>query len=75
VRTIARKRRPRPSRTPRVSRIARRDELARRADRLFARRLKQASITVVKTLADFDWSFNAKIPIDVITTSTSNRSA
>ena len=38
------------------------DELARRADRLFARRLKQAGITVVKTLADFDWSFNSKIP-------------
>ena len=38
------------------------DELARRADRLFARRLKQASITVMKTLADFDWTFNAKIP-------------
>jgi hypothetical protein len=27
------------------------DELARRADRLFARRLKQAGITVMKTLA------------------------
>jgi len=38
------------------------DELARRADRLFARRLKQAGITVVKTLAEFDWTFNAKIP-------------
>jgi len=38
------------------------DELARRADRLFARRLKQAGISVVKTLAEFDWSFNAKIP-------------
>ena len=38
------------------------DELARRADRLFARRLKQASVTVVKTLADFDWTFNPKIP-------------
>jgi len=38
------------------------DELARRADRLFARRLKQAGITVVKALADFDWSFNPKIP-------------
>jgi DNA replication protein DnaC len=36
------------------------DELARRADRLFARRLKQAGITVVKTLAD--WPFNPKIP-------------
>ena len=38
------------------------DELARRADRLFARRLKQAGITVVKALTDFDWSFNSKIP-------------
>jgi DNA replication protein DnaC len=38
------------------------DELARRADRLFARRLKQASITAVKTLADFEWTFNPKIP-------------
>lgn len=38
------------------------DELARRADRLFARRLKQAGITTVKTLADFDWAFNPKIP-------------
>jgi DNA replication protein DnaC len=38
------------------------DELARRADRLFARRLKQAGISVLKTLADFDWTFNAKIP-------------
>ena len=38
------------------------DELARRADRLFARRLKQAGINAVKTLAEFDWSFNAKIP-------------
>ncbi|WP_396225310.1 IS21-like element helper ATPase IstB [Gemmatimonas sp.] len=38
------------------------DELTRRADRLFARRLKQAGIITVKTLADFDWSFNPKIP-------------
>jgi DNA replication protein DnaC len=38
------------------------DELTRRADRLFARRLKQAGITTMKTLADFDWSFNPKIP-------------
>jgi DNA replication protein DnaC len=38
------------------------DELARRADRLFARRLKQAGITTEKTLADFDWTFNPKIP-------------
>ena len=38
------------------------DELTRRADRLIARRLKQAGITTVKTLADFDWRFNPKIP-------------
>jgi serine/threonine-protein kinase len=38
------------------------DELARRADRLFARRLKQAGITAEKTLADFEWTFNPKIP-------------
>lgn len=38
------------------------DELARRADRLFARRLKQAGIVTVKTLADFEWAFNPKLP-------------
>jgi DNA replication protein DnaC len=38
------------------------DELARRADRLFARRLKQAGIITVKTLADFEWTFNPKLP-------------
>ena len=38
------------------------DELARRADRLFARRLKQAGIIQVKELSGFDWSFNPKIP-------------
>ena len=38
------------------------DELARRADRLFARRLKQAGIVSVKTLADFEWAFNPKLP-------------
>jgi DNA replication protein DnaC len=38
------------------------DELARRSDRLFARRLKQADIRVIKELKDFDWSFNPKIP-------------
>jgi len=38
------------------------DELARRADRLFARRLKQAGIVQVKELSDFDFSFNPKIP-------------
>ncbi len=38
------------------------DELARRRDRLFSRRLKQAGIGEVKTLEDFDWSFNPKAP-------------
>src|SRR3954465_11031822 len=38
------------------------DELARRADRLFARRLKQAGITVVQDARDFEWSFNPKMP-------------
>lgn len=38
------------------------DELARRADRLFTRRLKQAGIAIVKTLAEFDWRFNPKLP-------------
>ncbi|HUE84548.1 MAG TPA: IS21-like element helper ATPase IstB [Vicinamibacterales bacterium] len=38
------------------------DELARRSDRLFARRLKQAGITTVQELADFDWTYNPKLP-------------
>ena len=38
------------------------DELTRRADRLFARRLKQAGIMAVKEFSDFDWTFNPKIP-------------
>jgi DNA replication protein DnaC len=38
------------------------DELARRADRLFARRLKQAGLTQVQDFSDFDWSFNPKLP-------------
>ncbi len=38
------------------------DELTRRADRLFARRLKQASIIKIQEFSDFDWSFNTKIP-------------
>lgn len=38
------------------------DELARRADRLFARRLKQAGITAVQDFSDFDWNFNPKLP-------------
>jgi len=38
------------------------DELSRRAERLFARRLKQAGIAQVKEFGDFDFSFNPKIP-------------
>jgi DNA replication protein DnaC len=38
------------------------DELHRRADRLFARRVKQATISTIKELKDFDWGFNPKIP-------------
>jgi DNA replication protein DnaC len=38
------------------------DELHRRADRLFARRLKQAGIVQIKELSDFDFAFNPKIP-------------
>jgi DNA replication protein DnaC len=38
------------------------DEFVRRADRLFARRLKQAGIVTIKTLACFDWHFNPKLP-------------
>ncbi len=38
------------------------DELLRRADRLFARRVKQATISTIKELKDFDWGFNPKIP-------------
>ena len=42
------------------------DELDRRRDRLFARRLKQAGVPEVKTLEDFDWSFNPQIPKGLI---------
>lgn len=38
------------------------DELARRADRLFARRIKQAGLVLLKDLKDFDWTFNPKLP-------------
>ena len=48
------------------------DELAQRRDRLFARRLKQAGLPEVKTLEEFDWSFNPQIPkallLDLATT-------
>jgi len=38
------------------------DELEVRRDRLFARRLKRAKLPQVKSLSDFDFSFNPKIP-------------
>lgn len=48
------------------------DELAKRRDRLYARRLKQAGLPEVKTLEEFDWSFNPQIPkglvLDLATT-------
>jgi len=48
------------------------DELSRRRDRLLARRLKQAGLPGVKTLEEFDWSFNLQIPraliLDLATT-------
>jgi DNA replication protein DnaC len=42
------------------------DELAARRDRLFARRLKQAGIVVVKTIESYDWSFNPQVPKSLI---------
>jgi hypothetical protein len=38
------------------------DELARRRDRLFTRRLKAGRVPQMKTLENFDWSFNSQIP-------------
>lgn len=38
------------------------DEFVRRADRLYARRLKQAGITRPKSLSEFDWTYNPKLP-------------
>ena len=38
------------------------DELDRRRDRLLTRRLKRARLPEVKTIADFNFSFNPKIP-------------
>jgi DNA replication protein DnaC len=38
------------------------DEMTMRRDRLFARRLKQAGITEVKSLETYDWSFNPQVP-------------
>ncbi len=42
------------------------DELARRRDLLFQRRMKQAQLPATKSLDDFDWSFNPKIPKHLI---------
>lgn len=42
------------------------DELAARRDRLFARRLKQAGITEIRSLETFDWSFAPQIPKSLI---------
>jgi hypothetical protein len=42
------------------------DELARRRDLLFQRRLKQAQMPPPKSLDEFDWSFNPKIPKQLI---------
>ena len=38
------------------------DEFVRRADRLYARRLKQAGITTPKSLSEMDWAYNPKLP-------------
>ena len=38
------------------------DELARRRDLLFQRRMKQAQLPTPKSLDNFDWSFNTKVP-------------
>jgi DNA replication protein DnaC len=42
------------------------DELNKRRDRLFSRRLKQAHIPEMKSLENFDWSFNPKLPKPLI---------
>lgn len=42
------------------------DEMTKRRDRLYARRLKQAHIPEVKSLENFDWSFNPKLPKNLI---------
>lgn len=42
------------------------DEMDVRRDRLFERRLKKARLPFVKTLADFDFTFNPKIPKRVV---------
>ncbi len=42
------------------------DELARRRDLLFQRRMKQAKLPQLKSLNEFDWSFNPKLPKQLI---------
>jgi len=42
------------------------DELARRRDLLFQRRLKQAQMPTQKSLDEFDWTFNPKIPRQLV---------
>jgi DNA replication protein DnaC len=42
------------------------DELARRRDLLFQRRMKQAKLPQSKSLDEFDWSFNPKLPKQLI---------
>lgn len=42
------------------------DELSRRRDRLFARRIKKAGLPEKKTIDTFDFSFNPKIPKQLI---------
>jgi len=49
------------------------DEFVRRADRLYARRLKQAGITSPKSLSDFDWTYNPKLPKAKLATLASGR--
>jgi len=42
------------------------DELVRRRDLLFQRRMKQAQMPPPKSLDEFDWSFNPKLPKQLI---------
>lgn len=42
------------------------DELQRRQDMLILRRMKQAQLPAAKSLDEFDWSFNPKVPKQLI---------
>jgi DNA replication protein DnaC len=42
------------------------DELTKRRDRLYSRRLRAAHIPEMKSLENFDWSFNPKLPKTLI---------